>query len=162
MADFAQWVTAAEPALGWAPGTFLAAYAASQDEANEVALDAYPIVDPLRQLMANRERWEGKPSDLLVQLRDLAGEKVTKVEDWPKRANVLSGQLKRLAPNLRKVGLHVTFGSAGRGKAKGRRIVVEGEKARNSSSPPSPSSPTPEKPGSGDDVCSGGDDGLPN
>src|SRR5262249_10655295 len=125
MADFAKWVTAAEPALGWEPGTFLATYHESQDEANEVALDAYAIVDPLRQLMADKELWEGKPSELLAKLGELADDKVTKIQDWPKRANSLSGQLKRLAPNLRKIGLHVTFGSAGRGKTKGRRITIE-------------------------------------
>jgi hypothetical protein len=54
MADFAKWVTSAEPALGWKPGSFLEAYTASQDEANDVALDAYPIVDALRKLMANQ------------------------------------------------------------------------------------------------------------
>jgi 5S rRNA maturation endonuclease (ribonuclease M5) len=162
MADFAKWVTAAEPALGWGPGTFLASYHASQDEANEVALDAYPIVDPLRQLMADREQWEGKPTELLARLGELAGERATKAEDWPKRANSLSGQLKRLAPNLRKIGLHVTFGSAGRGKAKGRRIVVEAVRAGDSSSPPSPPSPTPEVRGGGDDPCPDGDDPCPD
>src|SRR5262249_36585734 len=65
MADSAKWVTAAEPALGWQPGTFLAAYDASQDEVNDVALDAFPIVDALRQLMADRGSWEGKASELL-------------------------------------------------------------------------------------------------
>src|SRR5262249_24104616 len=64
MADFAKWVTAAEPGLGWAPGTFLAAYHESEDEANEVALEEYTIVDPLRRLMEGTERWEGKASQL--------------------------------------------------------------------------------------------------
>jgi hypothetical protein len=158
MADFAKWVTAAEPALGWETGTFLAAYQASQDEANQVALDAYTIVEPLRQLMTDRERWEGKPSELLARLSDLGGDKATKAEDWPKKANSLSGQLKRLAPNLRKIGLDVTFGSAGRGRAKGRRITIVVDKAGDSSSPSSPSPPSPEKQGSGDDSRPDGDD----
>jgi hypothetical protein len=162
MADFAKWVTAAEPALGWKPGTFLAAYNASQEETNQVALDAYPIVEPLRQLIARQARWEGTSSELLAKLGELAGDKATKAEDWPKRANVLSGQLKRLAPNLRKIGLNVTFGSAGRGKAKSRRITIEADRAGDSSSPSSPSSPSPEKQGSGDDPCPSGDDPCPS
>ncbi|HYT91311.1 MAG TPA: hypothetical protein VEL76_21545, partial [Gemmataceae bacterium] len=162
LADFAKWVTAAEPALGWEPGTFLAAFRQGQAEANDVALDAYPIVDALRQLMADQEQWEGKPSELLAQLSELAGEKATKAEDWPKRANSLSGQLKRLAPNLRKIGLSVTFGSAGRGKAKGRRIVIETDKAGDSASPSSPSSPGPENRRGRDDSFSDGDDPLPS
>src|SRR5262249_45018900 len=132
MADFAKWVTAAEPALGWDCGSFLSFYGANQEEANEIALDAYPIVDALRKLTADQQRWEGKPSELLAELGRVAGEKATKAEDWPKRANTLSGQLKRLAPNLRKIGFHVTFGSAGRGRAKGRRITIEADKTGES------------------------------
>jgi hypothetical protein len=158
MADFAKWVTAAEPALGWAPGTFLAAYHESQDEANDVALEAYPIVEPLRRLLADGARWEGKASELLAALGELAGDKATRAEDWPKKANTLSGQLKRLAPILRKIGLNVTFGSAGRGRAKGRRITIEVDKAGDSSSPSSPSSPAHEMQRSGDDPPLVGDD----
>src|SRR5262249_54050728 len=39
MADFAAWVTACEPALGWPPGSFLAAYRGNVADANELALD---------------------------------------------------------------------------------------------------------------------------
>jgi hypothetical protein len=141
MADFAKWVTAAEPALGWKPGSFLEAYTASQDEANDVALDAYPIVDALRKLLADRTRWEGKPTELLALLTEVAGKDVTaKVEDWPKGANVLTGQLRRLAPNLRKIGMHVTSGTAGRGKTKHRSIVIGVDKP---SSPATPASKAP-------------------
>jgi hypothetical protein len=162
LADFAKWVTAAEPSLGWTPGTFLTAFRQGQAEANDVALDAYPIVDALRQLMADRAQWDGKPSELLAKLGELVGDKATRAEDWPKRANTLSGQLKRLAPNLRKIGLSVTFGSAGRGKTKGRRIVIETDNAGERSSPSSPSSPSPENQRSGDDRTAPGDDPLPN
>jgi hypothetical protein len=125
MADFAQWVTAAEPALGWLPGAFLTAYLAGQEETNAVALDSYPIVDALRQLLANAGRWEGKPSALLTRLGELARDQGTRAPDWPKKPNVLSGQLKRLAPNLRKIGIRVSFGTTGRGNDKARHIVLE-------------------------------------
>jgi hypothetical protein len=48
MADFALWVTAAEPALGWKHGDFLEAYTGNREQANELALDAAIIVAPLR------------------------------------------------------------------------------------------------------------------
>jgi hypothetical protein len=77
---------------------------------------------------------------LLTKLGELAAENVTaKGEDWPKGANVLTGQLKRLAPNLRKIGLHVTSGTAGRGKAKHRSIIIEVDKAASPASPASTS-----------------------
>lgn len=158
MADFAKWVTAAEPVLGWRPGTFLEAYHASQDEANDVALDAYPIVEPLRQLMSYEDRWEGKPSELLERLGGLAGN-AAKVDGWPKRANVLTGQLKRLAPNLRKTGINVSFGSTGRGKSKARRITIV--RAGDPSSPSSPPSPSSQNQGVGDDPSQNGDDAVP-
>src|SRR5579884_3398987 len=138
MADFVKWVTAAEPALGWAPGTFLNAYHEVQDEANEVALEEYPIVDSLRRLMEGEERWEGKASQLLTELAGLTEEQAVKAERWPRGANILSGELKRLAPNLRKIGLNVTFSSAGRGHAKVRQITVEKVKVGERSSPSSP------------------------
>jgi hypothetical protein len=159
MADFATWASAAEPALGWTTGTFLAAYHVNQDEANDVALEAYPIVEPLRKLMADRVKWEGKSSELLSALGQLAGETVSKAENWPRRANTLSGQLKRLAPNLRKIGLSVSFGSAGRGRAKHRRVTITTERMEDSSSP---SSPTPETQDNVDDPCAHGDDHCPH
>src|SRR5438128_7010515 len=107
--------------------------------------------------MTDQEQWEGKPSELLAKLAELAGS-ATKANDWPKRANTLSGQLKRLAPNLRKIGLEVRFGSSGRGKSKGRRITIRTDKAENPPSPPPPPSPTTEKQGSGDDPSRNGDD----
>jgi hypothetical protein len=158
MADFAKWVTAAESTLGWEQGTVLAVFEEGQDEANEIALETWPIVDPLRQLMADRKQWEGKPSDLLAQLGQLVGEKATKAAGWPKRANALSGQLKRLAPNLRKIGQDITFGTAGRGETKGRRIFIQATKAGDSSSPSSPSSPSPENQDCGGDPLPDGND----
>ncbi len=40
MADFALWITAAEPALGWKPGAFLTAYTENRGQANEIALES--------------------------------------------------------------------------------------------------------------------------
>src|SRR5262249_4514810 len=39
MADFALWVVAAEPALGWQSGAFLKAYTENRGQANELALE---------------------------------------------------------------------------------------------------------------------------
>ena len=50
MADVAEWVVAAEPALGMAPGTFTAAYADNRDAATEQAIDGSPIAPTLMNL----------------------------------------------------------------------------------------------------------------
>src|SRR5215213_1019533 len=39
MADFAEWIVAAEPALPWEPGVFLMAYAGNQEDANDLTLE---------------------------------------------------------------------------------------------------------------------------
>ncbi len=57
--------------------------------------------------MANRERWEGTSSALLAELTPAVGEQVQRSREWPKRANTLSGQLRRLAPNLRQLGISI-------------------------------------------------------
>ena len=69
MADFAKWVTAAEPALPWAAGEFLAAYRANRDCANVVSLEASAIYAPLLGLDLP---FEGAATELLSQLQGQA------------------------------------------------------------------------------------------
>lgn len=152
MADFALLGIAAERALGWPAGSFLAAYDRNRSAANEVALESSPIFPPLQQSLANVSEWEGTAGELLAALAGIAGEQVTRGKEWPKRGNILSGALKRLAPNLRNIGINVDWGE-GRNR---RRITIKAEKVRDSSSPSSPSSPHREnKAFSGDDPQAG-------
>jgi hypothetical protein len=106
MADFALWATAAEPALGWQDGAFVAAYAGNRAEANDLALDGSPLTCPLREL-AESAQWEGTCADLLDKLSQAAAEDATRAKSWPKTPRALSGQLRRLAPNLRRAGVTV-------------------------------------------------------
>jgi hypothetical protein len=142
MADFARWATAAERSLGWKSGTFVIAYDEARKDAVATALDASPITEPLRRLVEGAKRWEGTSTELLQRLRELAGDAVAKTDDWPRRANVLSSQLKRLAPDLARAGISVGWSP----RTKTRRTIVL-EMVRDSSSPSSPSSPDPEKQG---------------
>src|SRR5262249_25759551 len=59
MADFAVWVTAAEPGLGWDEGTFSAAYQGNRDSANEIALEASVVARPLLELLETEGGWTG-------------------------------------------------------------------------------------------------------
>jgi hypothetical protein len=106
MADFALWATAAELALGWERGSFLKAYTGNRAEANDLALDASPIAGMLREL-AELGGWEGTCGDLLAKLAEEGGDKATRSQSWPKTPRALSGQLRRLAPNLRRAGVNV-------------------------------------------------------
>jgi hypothetical protein len=108
LADFALWATAAEPALGWAHGSFLNAYTANRSAANELALDSAVVVAPLRQLLAGGN-YEGTAGQLLERLTTLAGERLAKSPAWAKSPRSLAGQLRRIAPNLRHVGIDLRF-----------------------------------------------------
>jgi hypothetical protein len=100
MADFAVWVTACEPALGWAEGTFLAAYERNRHDTNELALEGSPLVPALRALIAFGN-WSGTATELLEALNTQVSYEVRRERSWPKNARSLSAQLNRLAPNLR-------------------------------------------------------------
>jgi len=108
MADFAEWVTAAEAGLGWASGAFMTAYAGNREDTNILALDANPVSAPLRTLVAEGD-FEGTATTLLKALHDRVDDAVTRQPGWPKGARGLSGLLRRLAPNLRAVGVQVEF-----------------------------------------------------
>ncbi len=64
MADFAVWATAAEDALGWERGAFMAAYAGNRAEATEDALEADPVAGAVRELMEDRDEWTGTAGEL--------------------------------------------------------------------------------------------------
>jgi energy-coupling factor transporter ATP-binding protein EcfA2 len=106
MADFGRWVTAAEPSLGWAPGSFLEVFAEQQGLAVVTTLESSLIPAPLRALLhaAPDGRFEGRVSDLLAQLRNHVEDRVLLDRAWPRDAIRLSGELRRLAPALRRGG----------------------------------------------------------
>jgi hypothetical protein len=116
MADFAEWVVAAEPSLGWEPGRFIAAYTDNRDSAHEVALESSPVAAPLREIA--EIGFEGTSSDLLALLSESVEDRVLRLRSWPKTPKALSGELRRLAPNLRETGVSITFERTSR-----RRVV---------------------------------------
>ena len=155
MADFALWVSAAEPALGWAPGSFLADYTTNREHATEAILSDSILYEPLLRVLESHDgTWEGTPGELLDALTVAAGEKTTKHKTWPTRPNAVTNRLKRLAPALRAVGITIHRGRRGHG---GKRIVkIEwGAKHRH---PSSPSSPQGDFQGANGGDQSGGDD----
>lgn len=110
MADFARFGMAAESALGFSAGTFMAAYQQDRLAVHSIALEASPIV-PMLWRLAQNGPWSGVSRELLLAL--VAG---TRPEDqrknagWPADPGKLTSDLKRLAPNLRATGLEVQFG----------------------------------------------------
>ena len=121
MADFAKWVTAAELALGWPRGAFMAAYDRNREAANELALEASPIASKLFELLAATDQWEGTAGELLNALEETFGNAPKRPDGWPKNPRGLSGHLRRLAPNLQSAGWSIDFG---RSNDRGRRRTL--------------------------------------
>jgi energy-coupling factor transporter ATP-binding protein EcfA2 len=139
MADFARWATAAEEGLGLAKGDFIGAYGKNRRGANETVLEFSPVAAELRELLADREQWEGQARALLAELNSrLEGRKEDprKKEGWPRTARGLAEKLKAIAPNLRAAGFDVRFGARSK---KGRTLTII--KTGKQPSPPSPRTP---------------------
>ena len=113
MADFATWVVAAETALPWEAGAFMAAYTANRGEIVELSLAADVVGATILEFMAERPEWTGTPTELFDALENLVPDRTKKSRAWPKATHVLSARLKRLATFLRAVGLEVIPGKSG-------------------------------------------------
>jgi hypothetical protein len=100
MADWARWATAAEPALGWPAQTILTAYRVRSQDAIEWALEGDPVASEIRKLALP---WTGTSGDLLARITPVD----PKAKEWPRTPRALSAILRRLAPQLRRVGIDV-------------------------------------------------------
>jgi hypothetical protein len=137
MADFAQWAAAAAPALGWEQETFLDIYRSNRGTAVALGLEASAIVIPLNRFLLTRNFWRGSAAELLSGIRAQASDHLVQQYDWPKNAQILSSQLRRIAPQLRAVGLDVHFGekTAGTGS---KRIIRIRRRSADALSPAAP------------------------
>ena len=110
MADFAAWVMRAEAALPWPKGTFEKVYTSVRQGTTEDAIAESPVAQAIRTLAAQDGKWEGSATDLMPVLASLATPKVDTMKPpswWPKSPKALGHTLKRLAPDLRRVGVGV-------------------------------------------------------
>jgi hypothetical protein len=107
MADFAKWVVAAEPALPWPEGAFLAAYMQERERATETLLEADTVASAIRQLMERTLEWSGTATELLDILGGYVTERVSKSKQWPDTAQMLGLRLSYAGPSLRAVGIEV-------------------------------------------------------
>jgi hypothetical protein len=119
MADYALWVRACETAI-WQAGMHMAAYESNRGDAVDTVLDADPIAMMLRQHMECRREATTTATELLAALGGLAPDHVRRGRQWPATARGLSGQLTKLAPALRRVGIRITHS---REAETGRRLI---------------------------------------
>jgi hypothetical protein len=127
MADFAEWIVAAEPALPWEAGAFITAYTWNQADANALALEVSSVAQALRDFMELRTKrmetapWWGTATKLLGELETITDDKTKRQKSWPGSARTLSNTLRRLQSNLRAVGIDLVFDERKHG---GTRIIT--------------------------------------
>jgi len=114
MADFAVWVTAAEPALGVARGQFIKEYKENRAQGDNAALESNPVPLALVEMMKSRAEWTGLPSELLTKLEQGLEQyhsgNTKKPKDWPQTPKALTNILRRFGPVLRSgPGIEVAF-----------------------------------------------------
>ena len=120
MADSAKWVTAC---LG--DESFLQAYRQNINEAVDLGLEASPIAAAVRDFLADpkwgfTQEWTGTAGDLLKELNK--NSMASSHRQWPTNPKALADRLRRDAPALRAVGIHVSQPPR-RGRA--RLIVIK-------------------------------------
>jgi hypothetical protein len=123
MADAAIWIEAAAPALGWKTNEFLNIYSANRSAANQETLDDSPVGKVLLELLeAYPDGWSGTADRLRVALRDRLNSDSEKLPDgWPRHGRGMSAALRRIRPNLRKIGVIITFADEAPGARKDRK-----------------------------------------
>ncbi|WP_231754122.1 DUF3854 domain-containing protein [Caulifigura coniformis] len=124
MADFCQWGAAIEEAIGLDPGDFAAAYRDNRELATATALEGSPIVAPLLRMLRVTPLIELSASDLLDELNS-SDSSCRMIPGWPKKPQLLSGILNRIAPNLRQIGVTATPCTIGSGNAKRKVWRIE-------------------------------------
>ena len=113
MADFVHWVVAAEEALPWAPGEFLAQYEQNRLSAIDDAIEADPIASAVMKLVQTEGNWSGTATELMQRLTLISPEEVKCSTRWPKQANTLSSKLKRCMTFLRERSVEIEFSKSG-------------------------------------------------
>jgi hypothetical protein len=129
MADFALWATAAEPALGFSPGTFMCAYQGNRAEAIQETIEADAVGAAILTFMEWLEvkgetRWTGTCKELLAHLEESVEARVKKSNKWPRNPRALSAQLRRLVTFLSESGVAIVFPPKGTRATHGRRLFT--------------------------------------
>jgi hypothetical protein len=107
MADFAIWATAAEEALGFDSGEFMAAYQRNRKENSLHAIECSPAASELIDFVKQCGLWEGTHAELLTQLNLRAAEN-RRDPQWPKSGRAMAAVVARAEPNFSVAGIEFT------------------------------------------------------
>lgn len=109
MADFTKLATAGEKALGLESGEFVDIYNNNREEANNLVIEISLIAPIVIDLVSRQEEWVGIAKDI-KDILDRQSDPITqKSPYYPKSSLKVANDLRRLAPNLRLMGIDVEF-----------------------------------------------------
>ena len=111
MADFAKWATACEPSFRDSDQRFIELYTSNRVGINSILLEDSPLSQSLHQMQSNGDEFEGSMSDLLKRIKSCADQDTVDQRGFPKTPRGLRGQLDRIAPNLRQIGIRIEYGT---------------------------------------------------
>jgi len=97
--------------LGWAEGSFLRAYNDNRQAATVTSLEDSLVAAALLKIAAwgGLENWTLCASEMLKELAADVDPKIRASARWPKTPRVFADELRRLAPQLRRLGILVKF-----------------------------------------------------
>jgi hypothetical protein len=125
MADYAAFAIASEKALGLKQGQFMSTFNESQEQTQQIVIESSPVGEAIVRLMEKTDLvWKGTASELLTELEKYTDDATYRSRYFPKAANMLSRQLKRLSPDLKGLGIEVKEGIRSNNKET-RSIVLE-------------------------------------
>jgi hypothetical protein len=112
MADFTSWAYRFMNALDESGDAFLNAYAEHIKARSAIAVEAHPLGAAILAFMQGKERWEGKPSDLLSQLTEVAISERIDIDSkaWPKSAVWLTRRLNEIKTDLVEMAIKASYG----------------------------------------------------
>lgn len=109
MADFALFVTAAEPALDIVENTFIPLLKEERSTASVAILESDLIFPPLLAVI-EQARFNGYPADLLAAINAVMDDgAIRRDRRWPKTAAKLRNMIKRFESDLRRAGVEVIW-----------------------------------------------------
>ena len=139
MADFAHWVVACEPGLELPKDAFLNAYIQNRIDAHAIVLEDSLLAEVIQEF-CEQGATEGEYrlcdillKDFLSQLRAKAGDRRANDKHFPKSSKGLRNGIDRISPNLREIGIHITFhGRTGAKARRGASLSLEYERNQTS------------------------------
>jgi hypothetical protein len=90
-------------------GTILSDYNNNHTDASATQIEDSVLASAMLERAPKTLNWWGTATELLKELGDRVGKKVTSSARWPKSPSVMTNELRRIAPQLRSNGVSVAF-----------------------------------------------------